>query len=256
MKLDDISNLNDDMTYEEVKEEMNKLDPEEKKRIRKNLIIMLILLFIVCIFLIITLFKPVKIKNKKNKKNIVQQETNALARSYVDMVNFKTLSNLDGDVLALFKEDKKLSDEAKKVLFIYNFKKNNKDDCNTPYKASHMNNILKLLDYKLPQSFKYLNNNSEVEVNLKDNSYIKTCHNKANIKSLYQVKAREKNTVIEDDFIYFYQEVLFIKDGNEYLYPEFKNKNINIAGEMKSIYKYTFVKEDNYYQLYEVKKEI
>lgn len=256
MKLDDISNLNDDMTYEEVKEEINKLDPEEKKRIRKNLVIMLGLLVIVCIFLIITLFKPVKVKNKKKTKEVIAKEVDKKAKKYIDMLKFTELDSLMGDPLSLYKEEKEISEEARKSIFIYNFK-NIAKDCSKKYNASLMSDVLKMLGIKAPLTFDYLNDEGLfTSVTLKDNKYVLTCNQDTSKKPSYKIKTKDVREDKEDDFIYLYKEVSFIKEGKEYFDPDFKNPKMNITGEIKNIYKYTLVKENGVYQLYEIKKEI
>lgn len=256
MKFDDISNLNDDMTYEEVKEEINKLDPEEKKRIRKNLVIMLGLLVIVCIFLIITLFKPVKVKNKKKPQEAHTKVVDKNADKYIDMLKFTELDSLMGDSLSLYKEEKEISIDAKKSIFIYNFK-NIAKDCSKEYSVNLMSDVLKMLNLKAPLNFTYLNDEGLfTSVTLKDDKYVLTCSKDPSKKPSYKIKIKDVKKDKEDDFIYLYKEVSFIKDGKEYFDPDFKNPKMNITGEIKNIYKYTLVKENGVYELYEIKKEI
>lgn len=256
MKLDDISNLNNDKTYEEVKKELNKLDPKEKAKIRQKLVIMLFFLVIVCIFLIITLFKPVKVKNKKKAKEIVQNEKDSVADKYISMLSFNELNSYMGDPLSIYKESKEISEEAKKSIFIYNFKNIVKDSSKS-YSVNLMSDILKLLDYQAPLTFEYLSNEGLlITATLKNNKYYLTSKEKAAQEPLYKIKTKNVKTDKEDDFIYFYQEVTFLKDGKEYLDPEFKNEKINITSDIKGIYKYTLVKEKDSYKLYEIKKEI
>lgn len=257
MKLDDINNLNDDKTYAEVKKEMNKLDPIEKQKIRKNLLLILGLLIITCIFLIITLFKPVKVKDKKKRPEVKGQEVDKVSQKYANMLNFNELNSFMGNPLTLYKEEKEISAEAKSSIFIYNFKKLAKD-CSKEYNVNLLSDVLQMLKFKAPFTFNYLNDEGLlVSASLKDNKYSLTCNPKPLKKAdFYIIKTKAVRTDIKDDFIYFYQEVTFFKDGKEYLDPEFKTEKLNLTGEMKSIYKYTLVKEKGFYQLYEIKKEL